>query len=160
MEFVAAHKGGCLARYFALALFAGIRPGGELPKLAAEPEAIDLANGVIRLSAAMAKTRKPRQVTIQPNLAAWLTAVAGEIIPTNSDREVKAIRKKFGLTHDMLRHTFISMHIAAFKSFAGTAIESGSSEQIIRDHYFNVSSWNQAEAFWQIRPESREQGAP
>jgi len=155
MKFVSEFKGGKLARYFALALFAGIRPGGEMLKLAREPKAIDLDNGVIRVSAAMAKTRKPRQVTIQANLRKWLSAFSGEVIPPNSDRELKTVRKEFGLTHDVLRHTFISMHVAKFKSFAGTAVESGNSEKIIRDHYFNAASFKEANAFWRICPGKR-----
>jgi site-specific recombinase XerC len=152
MKFVSEFKGGKLGRYFALALFAGIRPGGEMLKLALDPKVIDLDNGVLRISAAMAKTRKPRQVTIQGNLRKWLSAFSGGVIPPNSDREIKAVRKRFELTHDVLRHTFISMHVARFKSFAGTAVESGNSEKIIRDHYFNAASFKEANAFWRIYP--------
>jgi hypothetical protein len=155
MKYVAEVKGGKLARYFAVALFAGIRPGGEMLKLALDPKAIDQENGVIRISAAMAKTRKPRQVTIQGNLRKWLATFPGDLIPPNSDRDLKAIRKRFALTHDVLRHTFISMHVAAFKSFAETAVESGNSEKIIRDHYFNAASFKEANAFWRISPSNR-----
>jgi hypothetical protein len=153
MNSVADFKEGKLARYFALALFAGVRPGGELEKLAANPLLIDLENEVIRITEAISKTRKSRQIKLRPNLYKWLTLYSGEILPTNCDRELKAIRKRFHLSHDVLRHTFISMHVGAFKSFADAAIESGNSEKIIRDHYLNTSSFKDAQRFWNIFPE-------
>ena len=152
MEYVAEFKEGKLARYFALALFAGIRPGGELEKLAAHPNLIDLSNRVVRITRVISKTGKPRQVTIRENLYEWLTHFGGDLLPVNHDRELKHIRGWFELSRDVLRHTFVSMHIGAFKSFADTALESGNSEKIIRDHYLNTSSLADAQGFWQIAP--------
>jgi integrase len=158
MNFAREFKGGKMARYFALALFAGIRTDGdgELGKLAESPGQVDLENKVIRITEAISKTHEPRQVKIRPNLYKWLTRYAGDILPVNSDRDIKSVRKKFGLNkptnRDVLRHTFISMHIGAFKSFADAAIESGNSESIIRKHYLNTSTLRQAKAFWQIVP--------
>jgi hypothetical protein len=156
MEYVAEFKGGRLARYFALALFAGIRPGGELEKLAAHPNLIDLNNQVVRISQAVSKTGKSRPIKIHPNLYGWLTQFGGDLLPVNHDRDIKHIRQKFGLSRDVLRHTFVSMHIGAFGSFANTAIESGNSEKIIRDHYLNTSSLADAQSFWQIVPAQAE----
>src|SRR5258708_16386714 len=90
MEHVAEFKGGKLARYFGLASFAGIRPG-ELEKLADIPELVDLENKVIRITAAISKTGKPRQIKIRPNLLKWLKKFPGEILPVNADRELKTI---------------------------------------------------------------------
>jgi integrase len=151
MDHVAEFKGGKPVRYFALALFAGIRPG-ELERLAGSPGSIDLENRVIRISAAMAKTGKPRQIKIRPNLIKWLRRFPGDILPVNSGRELRAIRKEFKLSHDVLRHTFCSAHVMAFRSFAETAMESGNSEQIIRTHYLNAIPKSQAKAFWKIEP--------
>jgi hypothetical protein len=64
MDYVAGFKDGKYTRYVALALFAGVRPGGELKKLADHPQLIDLSNCVIRITGAIAKTRKPRQIQI------------------------------------------------------------------------------------------------
>jgi site-specific recombinase XerD len=152
MQYVAEFKGGKLVRYFALALFAGIRPGGELEKLAEHPELVDLFNRVVRITPAIAKTGKSRQIKIRKNLHEWLSRFSGEILPINCDRELHATREKFGLSRDVLRHTFISMHVAAFKSFADAAIESGNTEKIIRDHYHNVVAPADAKAFWKISP--------
>jgi len=154
MAHVAEFKGGKLVWHFALALFAGIRPGnrGELEKLADNPGLVDLENGVIRITAAISKTRKPRQVKIRPNLLKWLKRYPADIMPVNVHNEVVAIRKSFKLSHDVLRHSFISYHTMAFGSFAETAIEAGNSESIIRDHYFNAVTKTQAKAFWKIGP--------
>jgi hypothetical protein len=152
MKAVQEFKEGKLVPYFAIALFAGIRPGGELEKLADRPELINLQNGAIRIPPDISKTKKPRSVEIRPNLKTWLSAYPGEILPTNSDRSIKLLRKKFKLTHDILRHTFISAHVKAFGSFADAAIDSGNSEKIIRDHYYNAMTEKEAKAFWNIRP--------
>jgi integrase len=152
MEYVSEFKGGKLARYFSLALFAGIRPAGELKKLAAHPNLIDLSNQVVRITPAISKTSKARQITIQENLYQWLTRFGGGLLPINHDRDLAHVRQKFELGPDVLRHTFISMHIAAFKSFADTALESGNSEAVIRSNYLNTSAFPEAKAFWEIVP--------
>jgi integrase len=152
MDYVAEFKAGKLVRYFSLALFGGVRPGGELKKLADSPESIDLESRVIRISGKMAKTGKPRQIEIRPNLLKWLKRYPGDILPTNAYNELEAIRKTFKLSHDVLRHTFCSAHVMAFGSFAETAIESGNSESIIRTHYLNAIPKDQAKAFWRIEP--------
>ncbi|MBV9642889.1 MAG: site-specific integrase [Verrucomicrobia bacterium] len=152
MNHVADFKEGKLVRYFALALFAGVRPGGELEKLAQHPQLVDLSNKVVRITSAISKTGMPRQIKVRENLRHWLTQFPQDILPVNCDREFKAVRKKFALSHDVLRHTFISMHIGAFKSFADAALESGNSEKIIRDHYLNTSTAADAKAFWRICP--------
>ena len=75
MEHAEDYEGGQWVPYFALCLFAGIRPSvphGEITKL--KPEAVDLDAGVISISAEVSKVREPRKVAIQPNLAAWLRA--------------------------------------------------------------------------------------
>src|SRR5271165_3017946 len=79
MRFVETFEGGELVRYFALAMFAGIRPEGELTRL--DAAGLNSVNGVIRLTAPMTKTGEPRQIDIQPNLKAWLTKFQGPIFP-------------------------------------------------------------------------------
>jgi integrase len=75
MDFVEAHEGGRLVPFFALCLFAGIRPcvrGGEILKLKASDVRLD--TGVILVEPEVSKVRMKRNVTIQPNLDAWLRA--------------------------------------------------------------------------------------
>jgi site-specific recombinase XerC len=159
MNYVAGYEGGKMARFFALALFAGLRPGpdGELYKLARHaelPKYLDLDRGVIHVQPEVSKTHQYRQVLIRPNLKAWLTNYPGDILPTNHDRMLKHVRAKFGLGHDVLRHTFFSMHVAAFKSVGEAAIEGGNTESVVKRHYLNLSSYTDGTEFWAIHPPS------
>ncbi|MCU0792167.1 MAG: site-specific integrase [Opitutaceae bacterium] len=169
MSFVATYRGqgkepkpaGFLVPYFSLALFAGIRPAinegeiirlGRLKNLAA---VIDLKNRVIRITPEIAKTKDIRQVTIQPNLESWLRAYPGDkfpITPPSLFDEVSFVRKKFALGHDVLRHTFITMHVTKFRSMGDTALQSGNSEKMIKKHYLNIANPDDADAFWSIVP--------
>jgi len=99
-----------------------------------------------------------RLVTIQPNLAAWLDAYPLDKYPImppqmkNLRGKLTQIRREFKLGHDVLRHTFISMHVAKFRSMGDTALQAGNSEKIIQRHYLNVTTQQEAEAFFAIRP--------
>jgi hypothetical protein len=157
MEHAETYAGGVMVRYFALALFAGLRPGpmGELYKLARHKDRdklIDLKNGVIHITPDISKTGQKRQVLIRPNLRAWLKHSAPEILPTNHDRIVKAIRAEKKLSHDVLRHSFFSYHVGAFRSVGDAALEGGNSESVIKTHYLNLTTRTEGEAFWRIAP--------
>lgn len=152
---------GCLAPYFALALFAGLRPSidsGEIVRIARHPtlgKIIDLRMGVIRITPDISKTKDLRQVFIRPNLRAWLSAYPSAthpiLCPYFKD-VVSVVRGKIGIGHDVLRHTFISMHVAKFQSLGAAALEAGNSESIIRKHYLNLVAPEDAERFWNIVP--------
>ncbi len=157
MRDVEAVKGGAMVPYFALALLAGIRPGsnGELAKLAKHPDRqklISLKRGIITIPPEVSKTRQKRQIVIRPALRVWLEKYGTDILPTNHDRMVKEIRKRHGLTHDVLRHTFISFHVAANRSVGDAALEAGNSEAVVKAHYLNLATREQGEAFWRIAP--------
>jgi hypothetical protein len=152
---------GVLVPYFALTLFAGLRPSvpdGEVCKLGRHPSVaklVDLALGVIRITPEIAKTNDVRQVTIQPNLASWLRAYPLErfpIVPKNARRMIQHVREKFSLGDDVLRHTFISALVAKYRSLGDAALQAGNSEAMVRRHYFNVISEADAAAFWAIVP--------
>ena len=156
MRHVEKIEGGAFVPFFALALFAGIRPcvrSGEILKL--KPESVRLDTGVIHIEPEVSKVRMKRNVTIQPNLAAWLTAYPLDrfpIIPANLQHERAAIAKAFDLSHDIMRHTFISMHVAKFRSMGEAALQAGNSESIIRKHYLDLKTPAEAEKFFGIMP--------
>jgi integrase len=158
MVFVEAHHTAAVP-FFALCLFAGIRPclrSGEILRL--RPEHIQLDAGRIRIDGEVSKVREPRGITIQPNLAAWLRAYPVEqfpIIPTNLQHIREKVVEKFGLSHDIMRHTFISMFVAKFRSIGEAALQAGNSETIIRKHYLDLKTPEEAEIFWQIMPEKQ-----
>ncbi len=150
------YRDGALVPFFALCLFAGIRPcvrTGEILKLRAEQ--VRLETGVIHIEPEVSKVRMKRSVTIQPNLAAWLTAYPLTqypiIIPALQKHRYR-LAKEFGLSHDVLRHTFISMHVAKFRSMGEAALQAGNSESIIRKHYLDLKTPAEAEEFFSIMP--------
>jgi len=158
MRFVEANHPD-LVRFFSLALFAGIRPTrtfGELGKI----EDVSI-NGSIRITAATSKTSRSRNVTIMPNLRAWLDKFPGEIFPANSSKRISEIKDRFGIgcktdstNKDILRHTFCSMSInREGGSFTQTAQEAGNSESILRRDYVSSETTREdATKFWNIFP--------
>jgi len=51
-----------------------------------------------------------------------------------------------------MRHTFISMHVAKYRSMGEAALQAGNSESIIRKHYLDLKTAAEAERFFGIRP--------
>ena len=114
--------------------------------------------GVILIEPNVSKVRMKRNVTIQPNLAAWLRAYPLDkfpIMPCGFRRLRLKFRKRFGLSHDILRHTFISMFVGKFRSLGEAALQAGNSESIIRKHYLDLKSTAEAEQFFGIMPKRR-----
>jgi hypothetical protein len=148
-------RGGCLAKYFALAYFAGVRPDGELRKLATrEKELINLKTRTIHIPAEVSKTKEARQVIISDSLAAWLEALDDKpIVPTNFDSLMRRARKHFQLSHDETRHSFISYHVALHRSVGDAALQAGNSESIVKKHYLNLRPKEEGAVFFSIVPE-------
>jgi hypothetical protein len=157
MKWAEDNHDGALVPFVALCLFAGIRPDlyqGEISKL--EPKDVRLDTGVILIEPDVSKVRMKRVVTIQPNLAAWLKAYplnSFPIMPRGFRRLRLEFRKSCSLSHDILRHTFISMHVAKFRSMGEAALQAGNSESIIRKHYLDLKSAAEAEQFFGILPQ-------
>ena len=156
MEHFETFEGGRWIPYFALCLFAGIRPGvpdGEITKI--RPDDVNLETGIISISADVSKVREPRRITMQPNLAAWLRAYPLSKFPIvvgNFKKRREKFRDRFNLSHDVLRHTFISMFVAQFRSIGEASIQAGNSESIIRRHYLDLKSTEEGAAFFGITP--------
>ena len=164
MRYVEAYHDGALVPCIAIPLFAGVRPCirfGEISKL--RPESVRVDTGVIHIEPEVSKVRMKRLVTIQPNLAAWLRAYPLDefpIIPRNATNMRADLFRKFGLTHDVLRHTFISMFVAKFRSMGEAALQAGNSETIIRRHYLDLKTPAEAEDFFGNVPQLRQVPAP
>ncbi len=158
MEFVETNHPSAVP-FFALCLFAGIRPclrTGEIVRL--KPSHVRLDEGKIRIDGEVSKIREPRTITIQPNLAAWLRAYPLEmnpIIPANLQHLRERAVEKFNLTHDVMRHTYISMFVAKFRSIGEAVLQAGNSESIIRKHYLDLKDPSEAELFYGIMPKRK-----
>ncbi len=159
MAYLEEFENGALVPHFAICLFAGVRPCiryGEISRLQAASVRLDTMT--IHIEPEVSKVRMKRLVTIHPNLAAWLRAYPLDqfpIIPANIPNTRRRIYKKFGLTHDVLRHTFISMHVGKYRSMGEAALQAGNSEAIIRRHYLDLKTPAEAEEFFAIMPQRR-----
>ena len=155
MAFVEQHHPSAVP-FFGLCLFAGIRPclrTGEILRL--KSEHVKTAEGNIRIDGEVSKVREPRMVTIQPNLGSWLKAyplAQFPIIPANLQHIREKVAVEFPLTHDVMRHTFISMFVGKFRSMGEAALQAGNSEGIIRRHYLDLKTPEEAEQFFGILP--------
>ena len=152
-------KKGVLVRYYALLYFAGLRPG-EIERMdGLEANLINLKTRTITIPAKVSKTRHERHVAISENLAAWLEVAPTPAIPTNFDRMAKTVRKHFKLDHDEARHSFISYHVALFRSVGDAALQAGNSESIVRRHYLNTHPREEGDQFFRIIPSGDRRGA-
>ncbi len=139
-----------LCRYLAVRYFAGLR-GSEAASLA--EDAIQPGRGFLEVTAAKAKTRRRRLVTIQPALAAWLAL--GGVLPlgdVNTKLWTLTRALPFPWPRNVTRHSFVSYHLAGFGSAGKTALEAGHTEQILFNHYREVVTAEAAADFWAIRP--------
>src|SRR5579871_4745020 len=73
------------------------------------------------------------------------------IVPALQKHRAK-IAKLFGLSHDVMRHTFISMFVGKFRSMGEAALQAGNSESIIRKHYLDLKTTAEADEFFGIMP--------
>ena len=140
--------------YLALSVFAAIRPQ-EMKRLSNQGNLKSLINidtGIITLPAHVAKGRRIRNVKIRPALKSYLEAYPEP--PRLIDSQMRRLKKQlsFKIPHDGLRHTGITGIYMEHRSFGDTALETGNSEKIIRDHYLGFWTTAQAEKFWSISP--------
>ncbi|WP_438480870.1 tyrosine-type recombinase/integrase [Oleiharenicola lentus] len=159
MAFLESFKEGRLVPFYALCLFAGIRPdwdNGEISKLL--PEHFDLVNRQLKLPAEITKTKRARLVQLQPNLVAWLKRFPLNkfpIICANFRKLHIGVRKQFALEHDVLRHTYCSMLVGKYRSVSDAALQAGNSEGVIWSNYLNLTPQKEAEKFWDIIPKKK-----
>ena len=140
--------------YLALSVFAAIRPQ-EMKRLSAHSNLQNLINintGIITLPAQIAKGRRIRNIKIRPALRAYLEAYPEP--PTLLDSNMRTLKERlnFKIPYDGLRHTGITAIYMEHRNFGDTALETGNSESIIRDHYLGFWTDSQADEFWSTRP--------
>ena len=142
-----------LVGYGAAGYFAGLRPESEMARL---PRA-NLRADVIRIEE-WNKTRRRRDVTISPNLAAWLArwrVLGCDLCPPNAARRWQAIRKAAGFAgreQDVMRHTFVSAHYVLHGE-AATVAQAGHSAQELHASYRDLLSRDEAAAIFGIQPD-------
>jgi integrase len=155
----------------ALLLFAGLRPEAELQRL--DWSAIDLKERLIDITASK-NSASHRFVKISDNLAAWLAPSKRDSGPVSTrgnyyHEKLRLTREKAAQTLqragvpcpaledwpiDCLRHTFASMHYAAFKHAHETSEQMGHAGDLkmFFRHYRNRVKESEALMFWQLVP--------
>lgn len=140
----------------AIALFAGIRPGGELLRLTWED--VDFDHGLIRVPGEASKTHTLRHVTMDPNLIALLKphAGAGPVCCSGWERKYKSVRYASGLNKrqgDILRHTYASAFLASGRAMDDLLQQIGhTTQKTTLKHYIGAMKPHEARAFWMIGP--------
>lgn len=137
-------------RRLAVRYFAGLR-SAEAFRLAEDE--IKVAQGVVEVLAAKAKTRRRRLVEIQPNLKAWLAVTEPGPVGRTSGLASRIAREAGVEWHrNVTRHSFCSYHLAHFQSAARTALEAGHSEAVLFGHYRELVTREAAAAFFSVVP--------
>jgi len=154
LEAAAKDEPDCLP-YLAVGAFCGVR-GAEMARLAWED--FRWERGVIDVAKHKAKTRARRLVPIPPNLATWLEphrGRTGPVVPSVTiPRRAIALAKSIGLRwgHNALRDSFISYRLAQTHDISRTSLEAGNSPTIIRQHYLELKTPEEARAWFGVIP--------
>lgn len=165
------HHDRDMVPYFAVALFAGLRPDSELLNL--KWEDINFEEGWIRVNFGN-KTDIKRFVQLEANLAEWLTPMSkltGSIIPKNRVRRHRYIlRGKYQSppgtseknwtpivkwVRDITRHSYGSYLEGKYKDRNTVKENMGHADfDTFNQYYRNARTPEQAAEYWQIVPRS------
>lgn len=140
MDAASTHAGGACLAAVSIMLYAGVRPH-ECERLRWGD--IRTNAGVIVIAPQHSKTGGARCVTIHPPLARILPKIqradAERVCPPNWRRQWAALHRAAGFSPwqpDVLRHTFATHHLAAFRSYAELQLEMGHrSAELLRTRY-------------------------
>lgn len=162
VEVLAKVRNDCVP-YVAIGLFAGLRPfelayPGESKSLRWED--IDFAKDYIKVRAEVdGKNQIARYVKMPPNLIEWLLPYRkrrGKIAMTRAAAIVsKDLRQKGVIEsweNDVMRHSFCSYLLAKEQNIGLVAEQAGNSPEMIKRHYRRPLTYEEGEAWFQIRP--------
>jgi|ERR1700733_6241016 len=142
--------------YYALGLFAGIRPD-ELEKMTWKNILFETKE--IFISSDISKTKADRQFEMSPTLFTWLN-YCKDIRPLIPKKNLRRSKNKvmgkisFSAIADGLRHTFATFHFAENRNYEKLRSIMGNSPNIIEKHYKGIISVNQIAGFNAITPET------
>jgi integrase len=139
---------------FTINAFTGLRRA-EVERL--DWSEIKLDRRLIDLPPAKSKNKRQKLVEIPENLAVWLRPFAqteASIMPrANVQLAMENAVEKAGIEwpHNCLRHSFCS-YAVALHGFTWTSVQADHSQRMLRDHYREVITKVEAEAYFAIRP--------
>ena len=155
-----------LLPWLALALFCGIRPSGELAKLAWSCVHL-VGKAEVEIPANVSKTHRRRFVDLSENAVAWLEAyrqrggvMEGLVTPyqkENLRNHRRAAQKAAGINkwiQQGMRHTYCSAFLAARRGGVNELVlQSGHTDpDTMWRSYHRGMSQSEAQKFWNIRP--------
>ena len=139
--------------YFAIALFAGLRPS-EAEQL--DWSSVNFETKTIKVVPATAKKRRQRFVDMSDNLIAWLLPYGRQTGPIGfSRKQFERARRESGVewAPDILRHSYGSYHIAIHENAAKTSLQMGHREvDVLFNHYRDLVTRDDAARFWNLTP--------
>ena len=149
-----------IAPFWAARAFAGLR---ESEAVAVNWHMVDSKAGTITLPATITKTRKPRIVTIQPVLAAFLKLFSkrsGPLCPLSPMARRWHLKlamrhlPKLRLPRNWARHSFATFHLEEFRKPGETSLQLGhrGGPELLHLRYAGAATEAEAHEFWAIRP--------
>lgn len=139
------------ARFYALAMFAGIRVA-EAPRL--KDEYFRYEDRKIIFPAQIGKIKKSWTLEDLPdNLWAWLEKYKDFPIVKPSDFVRSRTFAKWNLPQNFARHSFATYHLSLYLDPRRTSMITRNSEQMLRDHYWAaLVDKETAKAYFEISP--------
>lgn len=147
--------GGVFAPYFAIALFAGLRPT-EIAGLKREDVVLTGREPFIRVIGG--KRRRTQQIVPVPdNLRRWLRKYPQHpFLPVRYQYGWRWVRERAGVragwTGDICRHTWVSNRMAFVRDEARVAREAGHSPSVTYGYYHRATTRLEARRFFCIIP--------
>lgn len=147
-----------------LSFFCGIR-SDEVERIMKDPKQLNLEEETIRIAMPKGWTQgmAPRSLQIPANALEWihkykLQGVLGEFNVKNMRAYVyKTAREmEIKVPANVARHTFITMHIAAYGEPAKTEAMAGTSKEMRSAHYMGLASERDGKRFFGILPKENE----
>jgi integrase len=148
--------------YVALGLFTGMRRA-ELERL--RWEQVEWSEQTVIVQAKKVKTRQRRVVDVPDVAVAWIEAAGwtkekrvakGRVAPSNLKEMWPVFWKAAGFErwpNNGLRHTFASMHYAAYQDEAKLQAMMGHrSAAMLHQHYRALKTKKEAKKFWSLKP--------
>lgn len=118
---------------------------------------VEIARGLLRVTAAKPNTPARRYVPICPAAAAWLLPHRQAAGPICSNLAMDRIRDicrtaKLDLADNGLRHSFISARVVVTGDIPATSLEAGNTPTMIHQHYRELLRKDEAEAWFAVAP--------
>lgn len=147
-----------LAPYYALGLFAGLRPT-EITRLTWEA----VKDDHIRIAGEDSKTRQHRIIEIMPNLAKWIAQYrATGPVCTRQYPTGPALKSGRKYPKDFARHSFATYHLALFESSEKTAFQLGHglNPGMLLRHYRGLATRQESKDYFAIFPKKQPSKTP